>query len=993
MRLAAVLLSVLVGPFAFAQYKVSIPFTAPNKWALVIGAKDYASLGPLNYSASDAVSVGKALVEGYGFSQEHVRVIADGSAGDKPTGQTILSRLDSMLKDPALHNGDLFVFYFSGHGIGTAKGDYLAASDATLATVESRGLPVKAVVQRIVDSGLKNVLFIADACRSGEKNPFGRELQSLGKKANIAVLLGCEPGGRSYESDKFGQGFFTHALTEAIRNESLRDETTGALWASTVAAKVQTDVKAATAKEFGKEFAQVPSVWTEKTQDVLLGAFVGRGELTQAAMKMMVEEMGEKIDLDGFRKFLVGMSLAMRSEGMLVEAVELLKTWEGLGHMQSIEAYLLAQCLKDLGRDGEAQRLFDRLYRDPNTAEDIKLLVGSSETPTGITAEERRACAVKYWKTEKTVSAAFVLYEAGVVFGAFNEEEILAQVKEFVETFPAGSAGHVFWAGTLDRISGDTAGAVDKALKGIELKDFSEIDRSRWYLLAYGALIDVGDEANALRIVKVARRSKTDRYLWDSIYLGLAGSMEKPDRIKVCHEVLDGLNQASLLPEVVRTAGIELPEVTGKVREAAARFPLAWEARLAVKLCDSIPDFPKSWPITDEDCKHAPSAALFEAEYCFILSRAADFAFIDDKLTREECDRVTMMLVERLVMRVKEFAGDWTIWESMHSVCMSGFRIDQLADIYERELMPSALKGGVPSDVRESMVEVFLSSGRLDTAKKLYDATDWSSDSQAGTGVRLAMSLALAGQKSEALSVLKSAAKGDEESVCIREILLAWLEPGPTDKERIAKLQEITVTGLGENLVTYARSVLGDNTMGGEAQLDMVLNYSRRAMDAHAVYFKFVLGLITSLTEEPDWPETCLAFGRMIWSQPLRVYAPLDFGCGQPQESYLGKLSLKGRVKDVTTTIAGEAIVELELGAKSSTGTVAIAGRRFNFTGAIDKLGNLSGTLKNGSQQFSLSGKLPPYKWSDQFKEVEVAFALTDSNGQVATILVSAGKD
>ncbi|RYG84399.1 caspase family protein, partial [bacterium] len=357
----------------------ALPIAAEKKWALCVGAGAYTGgLAPLKFAPNDARAFAKTLEETYGFDPSTVDLVADaedGKAGRPPTGANILGGLDRLLADRRLDRGDLFVFFFSGHGVGTASGDYLMPTDVPESEAVKRGIPVRNLIERFVRAGLKNVLVVADACRSGAKNPFGNELQELGRKANIAVLLGCAPGQRSYEYPRLQKGVFTHFLVRAMADRSLTDPTSGALWASAVAAKVSKQVKSYTEADYGDD-PQVPAVWSEPSQDVLLAAYPPKSEETKEAFRIVSGEFkAGRLDPDRYRRYLSGLGEALRTVGRSPEAIGAFKTLDGLWLATWGDLLSLAVALNGENRDNEIGSLVARAAREPVPTDQSEFVV------------------------------------------------------------------------------------------------------------------------------------------------------------------------------------------------------------------------------------------------------------------------------------------------------------------------------------------------------------------------------------------------------------------------------------------------------------------------------------------------------------------------------------------------------------------------------------------------------------------------------------------
>src|SRR5690242_5298761 len=85
------------------------PGAAPKKFALVIGIDKY-EISPLLGCVKDAERFRDALVSYGGFRQENIETLTDEAATYKAILQSILRNYQKA------QPGDLFVFYFSGHG-------------------------------------------------------------------------------------------------------------------------------------------------------------------------------------------------------------------------------------------------------------------------------------------------------------------------------------------------------------------------------------------------------------------------------------------------------------------------------------------------------------------------------------------------------------------------------------------------------------------------------------------------------------------------------------------------------------------------------------------------------------------------------------------------------------------------------------------------------------------------------------------------------------
>ena len=106
--------------------------TAPQRrWALIIGMDRYESpdIAPLRCAVSDASALADALKEVAGFDGDHILLLTSNAEGSRrPTKANVIYWLDYLAGE--VRPGDLFVFYFAGHGITYQGRAYLLTVDA-----------------------------------------------------------------------------------------------------------------------------------------------------------------------------------------------------------------------------------------------------------------------------------------------------------------------------------------------------------------------------------------------------------------------------------------------------------------------------------------------------------------------------------------------------------------------------------------------------------------------------------------------------------------------------------------------------------------------------------------------------------------------------------------------------------------------------------------------------------------------------------------------
>ncbi len=140
-----------------------------------------------------------------------------------------------------LKSGDIFVFYFSGHGHEAADNHYLLCPGTLNDTLDIDGggdalslAVVRRVSEKCNEAGIRR-LFILDCCRNniraGAKGDFaapaGKGLELVGKDEGDGILppwilRSCQPGQRSYEDVSKGHGYFTLALEKTLKDQSVK---------------------------------------------------------------------------------------------------------------------------------------------------------------------------------------------------------------------------------------------------------------------------------------------------------------------------------------------------------------------------------------------------------------------------------------------------------------------------------------------------------------------------------------------------------------------------------------------------------------------------------------------------------------------------------------------------------------------------------------------------------------------------------------------------
>lgn len=260
-----------------------LPISNGRKWAIVVGVSQYTHLSKLEYSSNDAEHFASTLEKSCEFDPNDVTLLADNVPhATTPTAANILGAITDRIDHGDLDKNDLFVFFFSGHGVEIDGKDYLLPADARHETIETDGLNIQDVIDQMRKAHLRNAILVVDACRETPNNTFGAETLRIAKQSRIAVLLSCKPGEQSYEEPDLESGLFTSSLINLLQGSSCVDTATGALWTSDLIAPLDSTVSSI-AKKYGVD--QDPTALLNDGQDIVLTVKSATATNTTAFLK------------------------------------------------------------------------------------------------------------------------------------------------------------------------------------------------------------------------------------------------------------------------------------------------------------------------------------------------------------------------------------------------------------------------------------------------------------------------------------------------------------------------------------------------------------------------------------------------------------------------------------------------------------------------------------------------------------------------------------
>lgn len=998
-----------------------------GKFALCIGVSDYTSLGKLTYAAGDAEAVAEKLISGLDFDPKKVKLLSDrkdpleagpgipGLEKRPPTIEEVNKQLDLLLKDPGLSKGDLFVFYFSGHGIATPKGDFLCPADATLSTVEKVGLPVRTIIDRFAKAGLKNVLIIADACRSGTGSKFGNELKTLGERTNLAVMLGCAPGGRSYEYQALGKGVFTHFLVRSLDEKENYDATSGLLLGSVVGRKVAGRVAAYTERDYGAD-KQSPDVWSKKSTDVVIDLRPTESLLLTAFEATLLQK--DQFDLDKFKKSLgdsVSNEDVLRTLlglfGMFVHtqdiheiAIKVFRTLDSLGALGPKELLAYASSANSLGQVDLCDQLCNRLIKtypgDVSSA--WAIILDPRETRT---YQERLKAAERIYEVERSVpTAQNILY-----IRRFGQESSDAQMVEACKRFesefgPTSRAGYYFKAYRLfyEGKGGDATDAVVAGMKIFESKvaTLEQPPYNDFLRQFYEILVRYGKREQRIRIAQIGATKTNQKAFWQGI-LDLEQNGESAADAPV-QDMIDSATTADQILNAVEKAGPDAPKYLEEVKKKVKdKFSGTWRGLLAQWICEQGNKFTFPFQFGPEIEKYAPGDRQFKSQAYRSIYRVLRRVEIKGTIGEGPYQKLTGAMLSDLIQEIDTNREDPDVWRVVNLLSRASRRFGFGALVAADRVVPLILSGKASAELTREVFDLINDYGDLNLAGQIYAKLP-NNDESREAGLGLAVNLAFSGEISKAktiLMLLSQTLREDLEKV--KKATLAYIaavEGNQTNAKAgltaLAKEEEEEVL---IQIRGHIRIRLGDQA----GYLDLVNKMSDsdyRFHSVHALTLRTLQTYFYGLGKEKDLKDAdnltsiifedcfCIAYDRLMYGKPASV------------KDFAGSFKWSGNLEIDAHTVAknpppASPILAIEFTCDDSgqmSAKMSGMGKEATLKGTVSATGTVLMIERGGSNPMILVGKIPPtgYRAAQaHLKEFKQRFQVFTKDGSYATLV------
>lgn len=198
----------------------------PKLILFAVGVGDYTSedITKLRYAAKDArdfvSTIDNANLEDYTELVKHVYI------DQNATRDSIIIGLNSLVDET--RQGDVVMFYFSGHGVQDGSETYFMTIDASSKNPNVKALSfssLKSSMQKLTEKKVKVVTFM-DACHAGAMSGTKGAAPKLTELniENAIEFYSCTKSEESAEDDKLSNGVFTSALITGINGGAANSE-------------------------------------------------------------------------------------------------------------------------------------------------------------------------------------------------------------------------------------------------------------------------------------------------------------------------------------------------------------------------------------------------------------------------------------------------------------------------------------------------------------------------------------------------------------------------------------------------------------------------------------------------------------------------------------------------------------------------------------------------------------------------------------------------
>jgi hypothetical protein len=984
-----------VAALGCAQFKVDpqkIPVVQRKRRALIIGASSYQHLGKLSFASSDAERFRDALIAGFGFTKDSIKFVSDSpDSPAKPVAATILGELEQMLKDPILDRGDMFILYFSGHGMATPKGDYLCSTDTKPSDIETTGVPVLEVVQKLVKAKLRNVVIIADACRAGEKNEFGSDLYDLAKKSNIAVMLGCSPGQKSYEVPALKSGAFTYFLLKALGNPKNRTES-GGLWTSKIATSVENSVFEYTQHDYGDN-AQRPRSLADPTSDVMLAKFVTKPE--QRSLLSQNEDLKMVTDPEKVSDQMLEIGGELMQSNDYSGSLEACKQALSLNAGNMFAAYYASVSTTFLGRSGEHEKYCDMLKQSPDPYFHNLGFVFSDSRATRIA--DRAKSLRAFWESspKDDVNALITWGKAQVFLPDALVKETLRMMQPDLKQ---GTRLSTLFEGEIAVIDGKLEMGLAKYRAAMKLSESTNYITNEELTVMQFPLLR---QLSRLEELKTLMRSqfnqeKVPAMIWVTVAANLKAIGNRDAAIAI---VKKGIKEGTLTELEVEICGLvmgaSISDIVEDLEAQQKASPYSWKIRTIALIARGIKDkdvnatakaFDEASRYCDDELEVI--SLTYQIENALIQDATRNFGISADKFS-EPKELFRLMFFNR----ADQLGTDSEKWHQLGELGLDALQGPNTLRLFKKYLPDFSANSSLGSEFYGMLFQLATSVEDDDLAKYAIDHPKLTEPDRTDFRLLYVVYLITRGHYQKAKETFASIEALSPEFKIISTSVSAIFKARAGDLVPLKEVLGQKLPGTEGNLLATGVAALAMSDLGHDdvafpglelvtkLQPTMVASIPMRCAER---YFR-----ILKAKGKVDQADQAL-FEMLKVNQSSPGIRASFFGTKASLQNYVCHLSGTAKwVSDQTfdqrnpthkdsymTAAMGQGTVDLAIRKDGSvSGSIQVLdGERFELSGTVDQFGNLRGKAKSKDHEFDLEAKLigNEFKKTDTFKKSSV---------------------
>jgi hypothetical protein len=200
-----------------------------TNYGILVGVSRYydPQISNLVYAGYAIKQLRDALISSGQFDASNIEILIKADKDQnlliQPLKYSVISTLLNISKKWPIQKSDFLLFYFIGHGYGSAKGDRVLTMDTCFQYLDDTALSTEALIKLIGPIPAQGKLLVFDACRNEVEVTLGPQ-EGMGKTKieEFITIYACKPGEQAYIPRTDRLPLLTKAFVEAVKKETCR---------------------------------------------------------------------------------------------------------------------------------------------------------------------------------------------------------------------------------------------------------------------------------------------------------------------------------------------------------------------------------------------------------------------------------------------------------------------------------------------------------------------------------------------------------------------------------------------------------------------------------------------------------------------------------------------------------------------------------------------------------------------------------------------------